>query len=370
MKYYLIVGERSGDLHGANLMRGIRQHDPVAEFRAWGGDLMRQQGATLVMHYTDLAFMGFLEVAKNIFTILDFLKKCKKDILAYQPDVLVLIDYPGFNLRMAAFAKKRGIKVCYYISPKVWAWNQRRAWKIKANVDRMFVIFPFEVDFYKKYGFDVTYVGNPLMDAIEAFQPDPDFLQKNNLQNKKIVALLPGSRQQEVTGTLDTMLSVKGSFPDYEFVVAGVNSLPAALYEKYQSTPSVTVVFESTYDLLAVAEAALVTSGTATLETALFSVPEVVCYRTSGISYAIAKSLIKVPYISLVNLIMEKETVRELIQDSFSQENLTKELEAILPGGQIRSTLEADYRILQEKVGEPGASYRAGEGIVGFVNGE
>ncbi|WP_373513175.1 lipid-A-disaccharide synthase [Persicitalea sp.] len=368
MKYYLIAGERSGDLHGANLMKGIHQHDSDAAFRAWGGDLMQAQGATLVTHYTDMAFMGFLEVAKNLFTILSFLKKCKKDILEYQPDVLILIDYPGFNLRMSAFAKKRGIKVCYYISPKVWAWNQKRAWKIKATVDRMFVIFPFEVDFYKKYDYDVSYVGNPLMDAIETFTPDPDFSKKNNLENKKIIALLPGSRRQEVIGMLDTMLSVKESFPEYEFVVAGVNSLPDSLYEKYQNLPRVTVVFEATYDLLSVAEAALVASGTATLETALFSVPEVVCYRTSGVSYAIAKSLIRVPFISLVNLIMEKEAVKELIQADFSQENLTAELGAILPNGKKRKRIEADYNTLQEKVGKSGASQRAGAEIVSMLN--
>lgn len=368
MKYYLIAGERSGDLHGANLMRGIRQHDSDAQFRAWGGDLMHAQGATLVTHYTDMAFMGFLEVAKNLFTILGFLKKCKKDILDYQPDTLILIDYPGFNLRMAAFAKKQGIKVCYYISPKVWAWNQKRAWQIKASVDRMFVIFPFEVDFYRKYGYVVTYVGNPLMDAIVSFIPDSDFLEKNNLENKKIIALLPGSRQQEVSGMLDTMLSVKESFPEYEFVVAGVNSLPASLYGKYQDLPNVTVIFEATYDLLSVAEAALVASGTATLETALFSLPEVVCYRTSGVSYAIAKRLIKVPFISLVNLIMEKEAVKELIQDDFSQEKLTSELQAILPGGEKRKTLETDYKILQEKVGKSGASHRAGAEIFEYLS--
>ncbi len=370
MKYYLIAGERSGDLHGANLMRGIRQHDPAAEFRAWGGDMMKAQGATIVTHNTDMAFMGFLEVVRNLPTILGFLRKCRKDLLDYQPDVLILIDYPGFNLRMAAYAKERGIKVCYYISPKVWAWNQNRAWKIKKTVDRMFVIFPFEVDFYKKYDYDVTYIGNPLMDAIEDFEPEPDFLTKNNLNNKPIVALLPGSRKQEVTGTLDTMLSVQGNFPNYHFVIAGVNSLPKVVYEKYQSQPNITVVYEATYDLLHVAEAALVTSGTATLETALFSVPEVVCYRTSGVSYVIAKSLIKVPYISLVNLIMGKEAVRELIQDDFSQKQLTTELKAILPGGTKRITVEADYKILQQKVGKAGASERAGAEIVGYVRGK
>ena len=367
MKYYLIAGERSGDLHGANLMKGIRAHDPAAEFRAWGGDLMQQQGATLVTHYTDMAFMGFLEVVKNLPTILRFLKKCKADVMEFQPDVLILIDYPGFNLRMAAFARKKGIKVFYYISPKVWAWNQKRALKIKATVDRMFVIFPFEVDFYKKYDYDVTYVGNPLMDAIQDFTPDPDFISRNKLENKKIVALLPGSRRQEVTGTLDTMLSIQTSFPDYEFVIAAVKSLPGSLYEKYQNLPNVTVVFEATYDLLAVAQAALVTSGTATLETALFSVPEVVCYRTSGVSYAIAKKLIRVPYISLVNLIMEKESVRELIQNEFSPERLTEELRAILPGKAKRLSVLNDYKILQKKVGEAGASQRAGAAMVGIL---
>ena len=368
MKYYLIAGERSGDLHGANLMKGIRTHDPAAEFRAWGGDLMQQQGATLVKHYTDMAFMGFLEVFKNLPTILGFLKKCKADVLDYQPDALILIDYPGFNLRMASFAKKRGIKVLYYISPKVWAWNQKRALKIKATVDRMFVIFPFEIDFYKKYGYDVTYVGNPLMDAIHDFTPDPEFKSRNKLENKKIIALLPGSRRQEVMGTLDTMLSIQAAFPDYEFVIAAVESMPASLYEKYKNIPSVTVVFEATYDLLSVAEAALVTSGTATLETALFSVPEIVCYRTSGVSYAIAKSLIRVPYISLVNLIMEKESVRELIQENFSTQNLTTELKAILPGGFKRGTMLDDYRRLRIKVGEAGASQRAGAAMVKTLN--
>lgn len=369
MKYYLLAGERSGDLHGANLMRGIRQHDHAAEFRAWGGDLMQEQGAKLVTHYTDMAFMGFLEVAKNLPIILGFLRKCKRDLIDYQPDVLILIDYPGFNLRMAAYAKKRGIKVYYYISPKVWAWNQKRAWKIKKSVDRMFVIFPFEIDFYKKYDYDVSYVGNPLMDAIEDFRPDPDFLQKNDLTDQRIIALLPGSRKQEVTDTLDTMLSVQESFPEHHFVIAGVNSLPRALYEKYQSRPNVTVVFEVTYDLLHVAEAALVTSGTATLEAALFAVPEVVCYRTSGISYAIAKRLIKVPYISLVNLILEKEAVRELIQNDFSTENLVAELKAILLGGVKRSNMEADYQTLQAQVGKAGASERVGAEIVSILTG-
>jgi len=369
MKYYLIAGERSGDLHGSNLMKGIRVHDAEAEFRAWGGDLMQAQGATLVKHYTQMAFMGFWEVVKNLWTIRDFLKECKADLLAYQPDALVLIDYPGFNLRIAEFAKKRGITVFYYISPKVWAWNQKRALKIRANIDRMFVIFPFEVYFYEKYDYKVVYVGNPLMDAIDAFGPDPDFAQKNQLSGKRIIALLPGSRRQEVVSTLDTMLSIRAEFPDHTFVIAGVNSLPADLYQPYQHIPNVSVVFEATYDLLSIAEAALVTSGTATLETALFGVPEVVCYRTSAVSYGIAKRLIRVPYISLVNLIMEKEAVRELIQDNFSAEALATELRAILPNGSKRASMEQDYRELKQRVGEAGASVRAGSAIVNYLTG-
>jgi lipid-A-disaccharide synthase len=290
-------------------------------------------------------------------------------LLAYEPDALVLIDYPGFNLRIAEFAKKRGITVFYYISPKVWAWNQKRALKIRSNIDRMFVIFPFEVYFYEKYDYKVVYVGNPLMDAIEAFRPDPDFKQKHQLSGRRVIALLPGSRRQEVISTLDTMLSIRDRFPDHTFVIAGVDSLPASLYQPYQNLPNVSVVFEATYDLLAVAEAALVTSGTATLETALFGVPEVVCYRTSAVSYNIAKRLIRVPYISLVNLIMEKETVRELIQDSFSTDSLTAELRDILPGGSKRATIEQDYQTLKQRVGEAGASVRAGSAMVNYLTG-
>jgi lipid-A-disaccharide synthase len=345
-------------------MKGIRKHDPDAEFRAWGGDLMRDQGATLVKHYTDMAFMGFLEVVRNLGTILGFLKECKADLLTYKPDVLILIDYPGFNLRIARFAHRRGIKVYYYISPKVWAWNQKRALTIKACVDRMFVIFPFEVDFYRKYDYEVQYVGNPLMDAIEDFTPQPDFVAQNGLTGKKIIALLPGSRRQEIIHMLEGMLSIKSAFPEYEFVVAGVSSLPAFLYEEYLRLPGVSIVYEAAYDLLHVAEAALVASGTATLETALLGVPEVVCYRTSSISYHIARRLIRVPYISLVNLIMEKEAVRELIQHDFHPLRLTEELRQILPGGNRRGEVVQDYEELKQRVGKAGASERAGEAMV------
>lgn len=368
MKYYLIAGERSGDLHSANLMKGIKENDPNAEFRGWGGDMMQAEGMDLVTHYKDTAFMGFLEVAMNLSTILGLMKKCKADILKYQPDVIVLIDYPGFNLRIASFAKSKGFKVFYYISPKVWAWNQKRAWKIKKNVDHMFVIFPFEIDFYKKYDFKVDYVGNPLMDAIEAFKPDPEFKVKNQLDPvKPVIALLPGSRTQEITGMLDLMLSVQSNFSDYQFVIAGVKNLPQSLYQKYIDGNKAVIVYESTYDLLSIADAALVTSGTATLETALLNVPEVVCYKTSGFSYGIAKMVIKVKFISLVNLIMDKEVVCELIQDKLNTQNISSELASILPGGQKRSKQLASYAELKTRVGGAGASERAGKLMVTYL---
>lgn len=367
MKYYLIAGERSGDLHGANLIKGIKSYDPAAEFRGWGGDLMQQEGMDLVTHYQDTAFMGFFEVVKNLGTILGLLKKCKKDLMAYQPDVLILIDYPGFNLRMASFAKQQGLKVFYYISPKVWAWNQKRALKIKAVVDRMFVIFPFEIDFYKRFQYEVEYVGNPLMDQIESFKPDPLFLQNNQFEDKKIIALLPGSRKQEVSDMLDIMLTQAPLFPEYTFVIAAVRSLPESIYRNFAHIPNVKIVFEATYDLLHHAEAALVTSGTATLETALFGIPEIVCYKTSGISYAIAKKLIRVRFISLVNLIMDREVVRELIQGDLNPQLLENELRAIIEGGTKRSSMMEDFAVLKQKVGGSGASENAGRKMVQYL---
>ncbi|WP_128543892.1 lipid-A-disaccharide synthase [Larkinella soli] len=363
MTYYLIAGERSGDLHGGNLIRAIRHHDPEARFRAWGGEQMEEAGATLVRHYREMAFMGFLEVVQNLGTIRKNLNDCRKDLLESRPDVLILIDYAGFNLRMARFAKRQGIRVFYYISPKVWAWNQKRALKIKATVDRMFVILPFEVDFYRRFDYQVDYVGNPLMDAIAAFRPDPRFLPETGLaaDGKPIVALLPGSRRQEVTGILPVMLAASRQFPDYQFIVAGVSNLPRSLYDPLLAGyPDVPLVIDKTYDLLTVSTAALVTSGTATLETALLNIPEVVCYRTSWISFQIASRLIAVSYISLVNLILDREAVRELTQEGLSPENATVELKKILPGGPERERQLTDYAELQKKVGGPGASERAG----------
>lgn len=367
MKYYLIAGERSGDLHGTNLIKGLRSNDSHAQLRGWGGDGMAAEGMELVKHYRDTAFMGFLEVARNIFTIRRLLAQCKEDLLAFRPDAVILIDYPGFNLRIAAFAKKHGIKVLYYISPKVWAWNEKRALTIRRLVDRMFVIFPFEVGFYQRFDYSVEYVGNPLMDAIADFRPDPDFAADSGLSSRPVIALLPGSRRQELEGMLETMLSVRHSFPTYQFVVAGVSNLDPALYKPYEALPGVRIVFDKTYDLLHLAEAAIVTSGTATLETALFQVPEVVIYRTSAVSYWIARRLIKVRYISLVNLIADREIVKELIQEDFHAERLTGELAMILPDSEGRERMLADYQMLARLVGGAGASEKAGRKMVEWV---
>ncbi|GAB2593972.1 lipid-A-disaccharide synthase [Spirosoma areae] len=365
MTYYLIAGERSGDLHGANLIRAIRQHDSEAACRAYGGEQMEAAGAVLVRHYREMAFMGFLEVVKNLSTIRRILRECQADLLAHRPDVLILIDYAGFNLRMARFAKKNGIRVFYYISPKVWAWNQRRALSIKTNVDKLFTILPFETEFFAKYDYGVEYVGNPLLDALADFRPDPGFRQTVKLDARPIVALLPGSRRQEITAMLPVMLSVTRQFPDYQFVVGTVTNLPDSLYDSFLADyPAVKRVQDAAYDLLHVATAALVTSGTATLETALFTIPQVVCYKTTGITYAIAKHLIAVPFISLVNLIADNEVVKELIQSEFTPERATSELKAVLPGGSRRESQLTGYARVQQKMGKPGASWRAGQLMV------
>lgn len=365
MTYYLIAGERSGDLHGANLIRAIRAHDDAAQLRAWGGEQMQAAGATLVRHYRDLAFMGFWEVAKNLGTIRRLLRECQADLLAHRPDALILIDYAGFNLRMAKFARKHGIRVYYYISPKVWAWNQRRALTIKANVDRLFVILPFEKTFFGKYEYHVDYVGNPLLDALSTHQPNPEAVAQLTHRSRPIVALLPGSRRQEIMAVLPVMLAISRQFPDYDFVVGTVTNLPIHLYDELMADyPQVGRVADAAYDLLTHSVAALVTSGTATLETALLNVPEVVLYKTSRLSYTIAKRLIAVPYISLVNLIMDAPLVTELIQDDLTPERTSEELRAILPGGLRREPMLAGYVALRERMGTPGASERTGAAIV------
>ncbi len=367
MKYYLIAGERSGDLHGANLIKAIKQKDPQADIRAWGGDMMQAAGATLVKHYKDIAFMGFFEVVKNLSTILGLISFCKKDLKAFQPTVVILIDYAGFNMRIARFAKQEGIKTFYYISPKVWAWNQSRALKLKRDVDKLFVIFPFEKDFFKQYDYEVDYVGNPLFDAIADFQPNPNFRKEARLGQKPIIALLPGSRYQEVAKMLPSMVAQAYQFPDYQFVIAGVSNLPKELYARWQSLFPVKVVYDDAYNLLSVAEAALVTSGTATLETALLNVPQVVCYKTSAISYSIAKRLIKVPFISLVNLIAQKAVVPELIQDEFHTQRVQTELARLLGNSEARQQQLEGYAFINTILGEKGASQRAGELMVKYL---
>jgi len=344
MKFYLIAGERSGDLHGGNLIKQLKQRELSAQFRGFGGDYMREAGMHEVVHYRELAFMGFAEVLANLRTISKKIDQCKKDILNYQPDVIILIDYAGFNMRIAKFARTNGIKVYWYISPKVWAWNQGRAWKLKANVDSMFVILPFEKDFFKKFEWDVDYVGNPVLDAIKAHQKNADFKKEHGIDSdKKIVALLPGSRHQELKKIAPLMAGVASINPDLQFVVAAVSNLYRDLYQGLKNLPNVSFVNDASYDLLSFADAAIVTSGTATLETALFRVPQVVVYKTSGVTYSIAKFLIKVRFISLVNLIADKEVVKEMIQKDASVEKVSAELNQVLTNSTYRNKMLSEY---------------------------
>ena len=367
MKYYVIAGEASGDLHASNLVAEIKKKDKKAEFRGCGGDLMKAQGVDLLKHYRTMAYMGFVEVAVNLRKVLGNIALCKNDILEYQPDVVILVDYPGFNFRIADFAHEKGFKVIYYISPQLWAWKRRRVRKIKRSVDKMLVILPFEEEFYKRYGVDVTYVGNPLLDEQAKFGTSNRsiFLRRNSLGEKReIIAMLPGSRKQEVKRMLPVMLKVVPRFPEYQFVIAGVSSLDKALYKKIIGNSDVFLIENQTYELLQNSSAAMVTSGTATLETALFSVPEVVCYKATGISYLLAKWMIKVKFISLVNLVMGKEVVKELIQGDLTEHNIVKELELLLRNGKRQRQLLEDYEELKGRLGSAGASEKAAEVII------
>lgn len=358
MKYYLIAGEASGDLHGANLMKALKEEDAEADFRFWGGDLMKAAGGTEVKHYRDLAFMGFAEVILNLGTILKNIKFCKKDIETFNPDVIIFIDYPGFNLRIAKWARQKGYKTHYYISPQIWAWKEGRIKEIKNDVDQMYVILPFEKAFYEeKHNFPVHFVGHPLIDAIYTQkQVDPEtFKKENGLDDRPIVALLPGSRKQEIKKMLEIMISVAKDFKEYQFVIAGAPSQEKSFYETFLTTKNVHFVTNKTYDLLSISEAALVTSGTATLETALFKVPQVVCYKGSRVSYEIAKRVIKLDYISLVNLILNKTVVTELIQADFNKKRLKEELTNILDPYK-RATMFLDYYDLEKVLGGRGAS--------------
>ncbi len=362
MKYYLVAGEASGDLHGSNLMKGLKKVDSEAEFRFWGGDLMQHQGGSLVKHYKETAIMGFLEVVLNLRKINNFLKICKKDILEYNPDVLILIDYPGFNLRIAEFAQSKGIKVYYYISPKIWAWKESRIKKIKAFVDRMFVIFPFEVEYFKKHNYPVDYAGNPLLDAVQEKINEEgsfdEFINQNKLENKPIIAILAGSRKQEIDKNLGVMLEIINHYKNYQFVIAAAPSIEPSYYQKFVQNNKVNVVFNQTYDVLKYADAALVTSGTATLETALFSVPQVVCYRAGNVSFFIAKQFVKTKYISLVNLVMNAEVVKELIQFDMNADKLETELNKLLYDNVYRQEMLDNYEKLRKKLGGTGASER------------
>jgi len=371
MKYYIIAGEASGDLHASNLMKELKKEDTSADFRIWGGDLMQEQGGVLVKHYRDLAFMGFAEVIANLSTILKNLSFCKKDILAFKPDVLILVDYPGFNLKIARFAHEQGIKVFYYISPQVWAWKKSRVKAIRRDVDRMFVILPFEKDFYKTYNVDVDFVGHPLLDAIqnesENLSLPDDFRSNHNLDDRPVIALLPGSRKQEISKMLRVMLSMVPEFPGYQFVVAGAPSVPDEFYRQVLDGTKANIVFGATHDLLQNSHAALVTSGTATLETALINVPEVVCYKGGYLSYQIAKRIVDIKFISLVNLIMDKQIVVELIQNDFNQKRLKSELLKILDE-KNRDSILKNYKLLKSRLGGSGASAKAAKLMIRYLS--
>ena len=366
MRYYIIAGEASGDLHGSNLIKALKRKDDVADFRIWGGDLMEAAGGKLVKHYRDLAFMGFVEVVKNLRTILNNIKFCKEDIKSYQPNALILIDYPGFNLRIAKWAKAEGIKVLYYISPQLWAWHSSRVHGIKANVDRMFVILPFEKDFYLQYDYEVDFIGHPLLDVVDHRPVNTNFHVENDLTQQPIIALLPGSRRQEITRMLGIMLKVARFFPDYQFVIGGAPSIPEDFYNYIRAKfPKIEVALieNRTYDLLQHAHAALVTSGTATLETALFNVPQVVCYKGNTFSYWIARRLVNVKYIALVNLIVDRPLVRELIQNELTVQQLKLALMQILDPIH-QSKVKDGYQELRDKLGNRGASNRLAAAII------
>ncbi|WP_284652807.1 lipid-A-disaccharide synthase [Flavobacterium terrisoli] len=366
MKYYIIAGEASGDLHGSNLMKALYKEDASADIRFWGGDLMQSVGGTLVKHYRELAFMGFAEVVMNLKTILNNIKICKADIEKFCPDVIIFIDYPGFNMRIAKWAKERGIKTHYYIAPQIWAWKENRIKAVKRDFDKLFVILPFEKDFFEvKHHFKVDFVGHPLIDAIHnrVRTDEAIFRKENKLDDKPIIAILPGSRKQEISKMLSVMLSIVDDFKDYQFVIAGAPSQEYHFYEQFLTNKNVKFISNKTYDLLSVAQAALVTSGTATLETALFKVPEVVCYKGGWASYQIAKRIITLKYISLVNLIMDEEVVTELIQDKFNSKNLKIELSKLLDTN-YRNNLLIKYDALETRLGGEGASEKTAKFII------
>ena len=374
MKYSLIAGEASGDLHAANLMRAIRECDPQAEFRFWGGDAMQQVGGTLVRHYREMAYMGFVQVALHLRQVLKNITLCKNDLAAYRPDVLILVDYPGFNLKIARYAKEQlHLPVHYYISPKIWAWKEYRIKDIKRYVDKMYSILPFEIPFYQKHHYQIDYVGNPTVDEM-AVRPFADekfdsFISENNLENKPIIALLAGSRKAEITANLPTMIDAASSFTDYQLVIAGAPGMSPDFYHTFISGKRVSIVFEKTYRLLQQSSAALVTSGTATLETAILKIPQVVCYKMGGgkIAYNLFKHILKVKFVSLVNLIADQEIVKELLVHLFTTENVKNELDKILNDPDKRKQMLQGYAEVAERLGNPGAPQNAAKKIVATI---
>ena len=370
MRYYIIAGERSGDLHGSNLVKELIKRDTEATFRGFGGEEMQGAGVNLFVHYSNLAFMGFQAVI-NFSKIAGYITSCKEDILQFNPDVVILIDYGGFNRRIAKFGKESGLKVFYYISPKVWAWRQDRAWSLKATVDKMFVILPFEKKFYKKYDFEVDYVGNPVLDAIKSFEPDTNFLSKNNIAiEKKIVALLPGSRTLELKRIVPLMAEVVKQNPMYQFVVAAVDNLPPVLYDPLRKLKDVKFVYNDTYNLLTNASSAIVTSGTATLETALLKVPQIVVYKAGALEFLIVKMIIKVKFISLVNLIADREVVKEFIQSEANPPNLQNELRNLLEDFSYRKKVMDGYDSVYKTLDTGSASENTAQLMTDYLNSE
>ena len=368
MRYYVLAGEASGDMHAANLIKEISLIDPQAQFRGFGGDLMEKAGMTVLKHYRDMAFMGLVPVIMNIRTIKKNFRFCEKDMLEFKPDVLILIDYPGFNLRMAKFAKEHGIRTYYYISPKIWAWKQERVHKVKAYVDEMFTILPFEAEFYRKFDYPVNYVGNPLLDAILEKKTEPDFQRffaENDLPEKLVLAVLPGSRKGEISVLLPTMLKAAAQFPEYQCVIAGAPNMGIEFYQPYMKESLVPVIWGKTYDILIHSRIAIVSSGTATLETAILNVPQVVVYQmTPNWLFKYLKFFLITKWVSLVNIILGREAVTELIQSDFTGKKIVLELEKILNDQVNEKRMLADYREMMIKLGEPGASKRAAELMV------
>jgi lipid-A-disaccharide synthase len=368
MRYYIIAGERSGDLHGSNLVKALNDLDREAVFRGFGGDYMRDVGVELAVHYDEMAFMGFVALITNYNKIQRMLKFCKEDIITFKPDVVILIDYGGFNRRIARFAKPRGIKTFYYIPPKVWAWYQSRAKEIKANVDRLFVILPFEKDFYKKYNWDVDYVGNPVLDAIKSFEPDAAFSKKYGFSEKPLIALLPGSRNMELKRVVPLMAEVVRKHPEYQFAVAAIDGPDNTLYQPLRDVQGVHFIHNDTYNLLHVATSAIVTSGTATLETGLFRVPQVCVYRTGWLEMKIARAVVMVKFISLINLIAGREVIRELIQEDANVKDLSDELVKLTANGPYRRAMLEEYGKIYQLLDTGSASENAAKLMVGYLN--